>query len=1132
MKEKAKTAVDIGTIKVACRTTGTGTADTLLHVGSCIGWTQGGDNRQCPVDNAETGTAYRLGTVPGTSSKCNCEGFTIPVVVQRTAKLEVVKACSPTTDAGTFDLLIDGSNQYGDNKPCGGTTGAQTVTAGTSANPGAYHKFAEGDFTVANYTSTYSCVNRVGGASRKSGTGVGPDSINFQPNDDIVCTFTNTRNTGKLELKKALSPTTDAGTFNLFITAGASDTLDSALGVGNGGTTGSGGTTLNIGTYHLSESAAEGTTKSDYTESAPVCVNRGDESSVTVTNGDVVLAKNADVVCTITNTRNTGKLELKKSLSPTTDPGTFNLWIKAGSSTGTVVDSAKGIGDAGTTGSGGTTLNTGTYNVSETPAGATLGTDYTTTGPSCVNRADDTPVTVTSGSLSLVKDADVVCTITNTRQTGKLELVKTLSPSTDPGKFNLYIKAGSSTGTTVASATDVGNGGTTESGGTTLPTGTYNLSEAAGTGTSLADYTSTGPACAIRGPGGAVVSVTDNNVVVGNGQDIICSFSNTRDNGKLELRKVLSPTTDLGVFDLFIKTDNSSGTTVASATDVGNGGTTGSGGASLAPGTYYLGESGGTNTTAGNYTTTGPVCVNRGDESSVTVTSNTVVLASNADVVCTYTNTRNTAKLELKKVVSPSADPGKFNLYITAGTDTLDSALDVGPQGSTGAGGTTLNTGTYHLSEAAGSGTSLADYNATAPSCKTRLNNPVSVTDGDVTLAKDADVVCTITNTRKTGRIELKKALSPTTDGGKFNLYIKAGSSSGTTKVSVPDVGDGGTTNSIGTILSTGSYYLGESAGTGTTLDDYTASAPVCVNRDDNSSVTVTSNVVSLVENADLVCTITNTRKTGKLELKKALSPTTDPGLFNLFIKAGSSSGSTVASASNVGNGGTTQSGGTELQPGTYNLSETAGTGTSLADYSASAPVCVNRGDNSSVSVTSGNVTLASSADVVCTITNTQLGRGAIAPTQTSCQEFVAGKYNPLTAIDAAVKGTSNTISSVSPGVFFYYAAVTLDAGATVGFTQTVSKTGAPLYLVQNGQVFLYSVSGGLCTKVATLTETNAFGGYQGTLPDNLPGGNYILGVKFETSAAKGPYATYLSWLNNFALVGGGSPAHVETRRK
>src|SRR4029079_18375965 len=98
----------------------------------------------------------------------------------------------------TFDLLIDGSTTVnavvvGDNKACGTSTGAQVLSGGTNVNPGAVHTFGEGDFTTANYTSSYACVNRVGGAARGSGTSLGPNNITLQPNDDVVCTYTNTR---------------------------------------------------------------------------------------------------------------------------------------------------------------------------------------------------------------------------------------------------------------------------------------------------------------------------------------------------------------------------------------------------------------------------------------------------------------------------------------------------------------------------------------------------------------------------------------------------------------------------------------------------------------------------------------------------------------------------------------------------------------------------------------------------------------------------------------------------------------------------------------------------------------------------------------------------------------------------
>ena len=67
--------------------------------------------------------------------------------------------------------------------------------------------------------------------------------------------------------------------------------------------------------------------------------------------------------------RETGKIELKKDLTPDDDPGRFNLLIKQGA---TSIDTENNAGEGGTTGEN--TVNTGTYQVSET-AGTTPVTD-------------------------------------------------------------------------------------------------------------------------------------------------------------------------------------------------------------------------------------------------------------------------------------------------------------------------------------------------------------------------------------------------------------------------------------------------------------------------------------------------------------------------------------------------------------------------------------------------------------------------------------------------------------------------------------------------------------------------------------------------------------------------------------
>ena len=101
------------------------------------------------------------------------------------------------------------------------------------------------------------------------------------------------------------------------------------------------------------------------------------------------------------------------------------------------------MGDGGSTGE--ETLNTGTHNVGETAGTGTDLTDYQKS-ISCVDTANgNAAVASTTGDsagpldVSVDDGSDIVCTITNTRETGKLEVVKDLIPSGDPGQFNLQI---------------------------------------------------------------------------------------------------------------------------------------------------------------------------------------------------------------------------------------------------------------------------------------------------------------------------------------------------------------------------------------------------------------------------------------------------------------------------------------------------------------------------------------------------------------------------------------------------------------------------------------------------------------------------------------------------------------------
>ena len=51
---------------------------TSVHVGTCIGWTQPGQDRVCPTAGDNN---FRIGAVPANKSKCNCQGFDVPITV-------------------------------------------------------------------------------------------------------------------------------------------------------------------------------------------------------------------------------------------------------------------------------------------------------------------------------------------------------------------------------------------------------------------------------------------------------------------------------------------------------------------------------------------------------------------------------------------------------------------------------------------------------------------------------------------------------------------------------------------------------------------------------------------------------------------------------------------------------------------------------------------------------------------------------------------------------------------------------------------------------------------------------------------------------------------------------------------
>jgi hypothetical protein len=126
-----------------------------------------------------------------------------------------------------------------------------------------------------------------------------------------------------------------------------------------------------------------------------------------------------------------------------------------------------------------------------------------------------------------------------------------------------------------------------------------------------------------------------------------------------------------------------------------------------------------------------------------------------------------------------------------------------------------------------------------------------------------------------------------------------------------------------------------------------------------------------------------------------------------------------------------------------------------------------------------------------------------ITPTQTTCDQFVAGTADTLSTLQYSLKGAPAVINQVSPGVFFYWVRVTAVAGSNTFMINQTITTGnfKTLFAIQSGSnVFDTNCN----TQHATITQSGA----TITVTFNAPtAGTYIIGVKFSASSIKGAAA-------------------------
>lgn len=356
-----------------------------------------------PASGAQVGNTINLSGrfVPTDLASCNYPN-TIEV------RKDVVDRVNGTDQ---FELSVTGGSIISGNTAVtsGTANGVQSAVAGASlAIPTRSYTVSEtasGTTDLANYVSTYRCVDMNTATELVSGSGTTGTftypAANSSDGTDVVCTFTNTPTTATLSLTKTLGGDRNTGSDQFTMAVrGASASGPVLNATTNSTTTGSGATvTAGSGTtgatsvvanrpYYLTEALAPGSGSSLAQYGSTITCIDGNSRQTGLPNGAaftgslaVTPVTGAAIDCTVSNRAVTPTLQVSTALgSPRySDADQFTTSIHTGSASGPVVSdptnsTTTGIGATVTPGSG----TTGSYQ-------AAAGTTYYVTDEASAN---------------------------------------------------------------------------------------------------------------------------------------------------------------------------------------------------------------------------------------------------------------------------------------------------------------------------------------------------------------------------------------------------------------------------------------------------------------------------------------------------------------------------------------------------------------------------------------------------------------------------------------------------------------------------------------------------------------------------------------------------------------------------
>jgi hypothetical protein len=156
-----------------------------------------------------------------------------------------------------------------------------------------------------------------------------------------------------------------------------------------------------------------------------------------------------------------------------------------------------------------------------------------------------------------------------------------------------------------------------------------------------------------------------------------------------------------------------------------------------------------------------------------------------------------------------------------------------------------------------------------------------------------------------------------------------------------------------------------------------------------------------------------------------------------------------------------------------------------------------NEADDSGTSPGGQTVSAKDTAVVIV-----QTPGGLIAPTNTTCSDFVNGTAAALGQINYSV--SAGLIGQgINPGVFFFYTKITTTSPnqvVTVSQSNT-STNNAALFGILNGQALLYTAN------CSSSTAGTVIAGGSGASFTVAKPGTYIIGIKYQTKTIAGTKA-------------------------